>query len=178
MMLHESVIKPGVNCSWCKSKIPTSIITDERISSGLCGDCVTSADFRLGFALEKYAESISVPVIIVNDDMIILYANEKTLKFANKTLPEIYGKPCGEVFQCYYALPYGGGCGRTVHCTGCIISKAVKNAIHDSKMHIQTPALFTQKNIDGSTDYIMMVSTEKASEVAMLRIDKIIPFCM
>jgi transcriptional regulator with PAS, ATPase and Fis domain len=164
-------------CSWCNNKLPIGIIADERISSGLCGDCVTSADFRLGFPLEKYSESIDVPVVIVNDDMMILYANEKTLKFVNKTLSDIYGKLYGDIFQCNYASS-NGGCGRTVHCGSCTVNKAVKNTIHDSKMHIQTPALLTQKNINGPIDYIMMVSTEKASEVAMLRIDKIIPFCM
>ena len=162
-----------IECELCKRDFENKIIDDQRISGGICGNCVSGDAFHIGIPLFEYLETINLPVILVDSNVVILYANKAALIFLNKCDYEVNNHIGGDVFECKYAhLP--GGCGKTIHCSGCTIRNAVTETYTHKKMLINAPAVLTQKEVFSCTDIDMMISTEMAGDVVMLRIDTVI----
>ncbi len=161
-------------CMWCKTKYEYRY-DDMRISYGLCEDCVCSNDFHMGMQLTEYLESLTQPVIAVNQDAVLLYANKKALQFIDKVNSDIAGQLCGHAFDCINTHNTNS-CGKTSHCQDCKFIKMVKDTYTQNKMLIDTVVTMSKRHADIYDKYNMMLSTEKAGDVVLLRIDATLPF--
>lgn len=59
-------------CAWCRKEIgrvASSRFGDDEPSHGICPECVSNLTFQTGVGLQEYIESISLPVIVVDDDV-------------------------------------------------------------------------------------------------------------
>ena len=74
-------------------------------------------------------------VYIVNDDVVIKYANrdaEKMLADDDSTIVLKYG---GEALKCIHFYEQPEGCGNTAYCKSCIVRNSVEKAFSGKKVH-------------------------------------------
>lgn len=64
-------------------------------------------------------EAIPCSVLVVEDDMRVVYVNGAASRMAGKSLEIAYGNRAGEVLECRYSTDLG--CGRSEHCRECVV---------------------------------------------------------
>jgi hypothetical protein len=110
----------------------------------------------------------------VDSDVVVAMANKPLLSLFGKTLSQVTGQRGGDVFECAYArLPEG--CGRTVHCSGCAIRRAVTETFTTGR---SLQKVLAYLNRDAVTQFLqlgMLISTEKVLGMVLLRVDHIGP---
>jgi transcriptional regulator of aromatic amino acid metabolism len=147
---------------------------DDDISHGICDNCTNNIAFQSGVDLETYVDSLETPVLIVDGCDTVLFANRSARTLVGKDLPRIRGHTRGHVFECAYArLPEG--CGRTPHCSGCAIRHAVHTTFGTGKSIEKLPATLRYQREDGAGAVRYLVSTRKAGDVVLLRVEDVQP---
>lgn len=162
-------------CAWCKKEIQRGDLqadTENVITHGICKGCRDNVLFQMGVELESFLDSLEVPVVMVNKSGAVVTANNKARKMLRKDLSEIEGYSGGQVFECEYArLPEG--CGNTTHCSGCTIRRTVMKTHGTGKGFLRVQATLNQCTPEAPEEKDLLISTEKLSNVVLLRIDKI-----
>ncbi|HEX9023198.1 MAG TPA: PAS domain-containing protein [Geobacteraceae bacterium] len=164
-------------CAWCRKELeaPCSEADhDEAITHGICKACADSFFSGTGTALRDFLETIGVPVVVADGSVTIGTANSAALALFRKELPDVAGNKGGDVFECIYA-PLPGGCGATLHCSGCAIRSTVMDTYRTGKSHLRHPALLKRGRPDRPETIELLISTEKLGDVVLLRIDRIEP---
>ena len=142
------------------------------ITHGICKSCRDNILFQLGVELELFLDSLEAPVVMVNGSGTVVTANNKARKMLRKDLSEIGGYKGGDVFECEYArLPEG--CGNTTHCSGCTIRRTVMQTYGTGKGFLRVQAKLNHYTPKDPEQMDLLISTEKLSDVVLLRIDKI-----
>ena len=160
-------------CAWCMKVIgeTPSVGEDENvISHGMCDECALHLEAQGGMPLREYLEKLEGPVLLVDADGKVISANSETSKQFGMTISEIEGSLCGEVFECKHSL-LKAGCGRTVHCLGCAIRKCVEHTHKTGEPCKRIPAHLSRTVSDTDTETRFLVSTEKAGNLILLRIE-------
>jgi hypothetical protein len=161
-------------CAWCGKEIgsvPSDRHRDDEISHGICPSCVSNFTFQKGASLDEYIESIDLPVVLVDDDVQVRAANAAACTALGKDLDALRDRRGGEVFECAHArLP--GGCGRTIHCSGCAIRRAVKNTFATGEPQNGVPATLTRDHPDDASAVALTITTVKVGNIVMLRVER------
>jgi len=151
---------------------PSDVFGDDAVSHGLCESCGHHLIAQLGMPLPEYLEGIPAPVVTVNPEGAIGTANQKACQFFGKFPERVCGFKGGEVFECENArLP--GGCGQTVHCSGCTIRKTVMDTMQTGMPHHGVPAYLNQHSESGSRSFDLIISTEKKGGVVFLKVEEL-----
>lgn len=162
-------------CAWCGDKLhEDEVINNKAITHGICNKCKNNMKFQLGIPIQEYIDALDKPICIVDNDATMLTANVVFQKTFGKDLYNIQGLKSGNVFECAYArLP--GGCGNTIHCSGCAIRRNITSTYETAQPHIKEPAVLnkTSSYSDETAKICMYISTEKVNDVIYLRIDEI-----
>jgi hypothetical protein len=159
-------------CAWCKKGLgETSDGRDSQvITHGICDECALNFKAQSGVSLHEFLECLKVPIFLVDSDVLVLSVNAAAHGLLRKDIDKIEGFRSGDVFECEYArLP--GGCGNTVHCSGCAIRGTVTDTYRTGESHRSVRAYL--KQINQGLD--VTVSTEKIGDVVLLRVDGIEP---
>lgn len=105
----------------------------------------------------------------------MLEANDSALAALGKTRESTVGLRGGEIIECANSrLP--GGCGRTVHCVACTLRNSVRETYETGQGVSRVPAWI---GLHGEADEIartrlrLLISTEKAGDVVLLRLDEV-----
>jgi len=126
----------------------------------------------LGQDLNTFLDSMGVPVVVVDANVCIRAANGQARAFLQKDFSVIVNYLGGDVFECLNAkLP--GGCGHTVHCSGCAIRNTVTETFRTGRSHLKVPAILNRDTPDNCRKVALLISTEKVAGVVMLRIDEV-----
>lgn len=145
---------------------------DSPITHGICNDCSTKISLEMGMPTRDYLDEIPLPVLVVNDEGRVLTANRQARLALGKELDQIENNTGGIVFECAHArLP--GGCGKTEHCSGCTIRRSVMETFVSGKAIVRRTVSLNRCSPDGVRESRFLVSTEKAGEVVLLRIDEV-----
>ncbi len=160
-------------CAWCgKSLESISIESDTffAVSHGMCEECVKSFFTEKGYALRPFLDSINEPIIVVEKNHRVRCANVHAEALLGRQIKSEQTVKFGDIVECENAhLP--GGCGRTVHCSGCTIRLCIAETSQNGKKHVRVPA--TIKGDDRENPEVsFFVSTEKAQEYIVLRLEK------
>lgn len=162
-------------CAWC-NKSMGSIIFDENseglLSHGICKECFGAMKGPKKSTLKEFLDSIETPVLVVGLDATINYANMQAREILQKEMPNIEGIWGGDVFECAYAK-LREGCGNTSHCVGCTIRNTVMDTMQTGNSHLRSPAYLMQGTPEDNQEIKFLISTEKVSDVVLLRIDKV-----
>lgn len=160
-------------CGWCKKEL--CALDDEndiKVSHGICEDCENNLDFKMGVPLKVYLSALNLPVMVVTKDVRAVFANDAALNIIGKEIDDIYGELGGNVFECAYSrLP--GGCGRSIHCSGCTIRNTVNETFRTNKPMVNVPASLNCGDIDKPREIELLISTEMTGNIVLLWIDKI-----
>ncbi len=161
-------------CAWCKIELGTMYLEDnsDDITHGICAKCKEKILGPQRVELMTFLDSLNVPIVVVDAVVNAETANKAARKILQKELPEIAGFPGGAVFECAYSkLPEG--CGKTIHCSGCAIRNTVMDTFQTGNSHLEIQAPLTQGTPDKNQEVNLLISTEKVSDVVLLRIDKV-----
>jgi hypothetical protein len=162
-------------CAWCRKdlgRIESQTVYENAITHGICGTCGQNLLFQMGVDLLVFLDSLKLPVVVVNQAGKIVTGNGQARTMLRKGLPEIEGYNGGEVFECAYArLPEG--CGNTTHCSGCTIRRTVMETYASGRSFFRVPALLCRNTPEDPVIIKLQISTEKVSDLVLLRIDEI-----
>ncbi len=133
----------------------------------ICSSCRDNIIFQDGVQLQRYIESFAIPILVVDSNVKVTAVNSRACEILGKEPKTIVQHLGGNVFECEYArLPEG--CGRTIHCSGCTIRKAVTKCFATGKPQSMVPAYI---NPDSPSSRTLSITTVKVDNLVMLRID-------
>ena len=162
-------------CSVCKADLGTvasSIHSEDVITHGICENCANTIMSQLPSRMQDFLDSLSEPVLVMDDDVVARLANKKAMEVLNKDLPRIQGFRGGDIIECIHASE-PGGCGRTIHCSGCVIRNTVMDTCRTGKSHLEVPA-YADIPVAGKPGKVrFLISTEKVKDMVLLRIDDV-----
>lgn len=117
-------------------------------------------------------DSIDGAVLLMQPDPRQVYtANKKAMELLGKNLRQIEGHRGGEVFDCIHSFTEAG-CGKDPNCDDCKIRNAVVETFKTGKAFNRVSTRLEIKKREKMTPYLVEVSTERAGELALLRIDR------
>ena len=116
-------------------------------------------------------ESDDAPVFVANGDARFIAANGKARHLAGGDPAEIEGWLVGDVFDCAWA-DLDGGCGKSECCRACLIKDAVTETIASGLAVTRKPAYLDVKTAAGVRRERYVISTLKAGDAVLLRMDQ------
>jgi hypothetical protein len=158
-------------CAWCSKEMGTvkaDVCSEGMTSHGICLDCLENLKAQKATSLQRYIDSLPLPIIVVDSNVRITAVNRTISGMLGKTPDTIVQHLGGEVFECAHArLP--GGCGKTIHCSGCAIRRTVTRCFETGKPQIRIPAYL---NPDGPMALTLLITAVKTGDVIVLRVDR------
>jgi PAS domain-containing protein len=162
-------------CAWCNNEIGSQqgeTHSGRRINQSLCQQCSENFVFQMGVPLQKLLDTLPAPIFVIDAEGRVQGANAQGYHLLKKDRVQVQGRLRGVVFECAYArLPEG--CGRTIHCSGCAIRRAVYQTFETGQTLEHLPATLRCGNLDQPDEIDLLISTEKMGNVVLLRIDDI-----
>jgi PAS domain-containing protein len=162
-------------CAWCGIEL-SSAETDSRIHSithGICPNCLASVERNHRGSLRDLLGRFEAPILCVDRDGEIVAANEGACRLLQKDISEVEGYLCGRFMECRWArLPEG--CGKTEHCVGCAIRRAITTTLDTGEDMVGQRSYVDRTRPDGTSERTkLLLSTERANDLVLLRIDEL-----
>lgn len=127
-----------VICAWCGTLLAGSLDAGLEVTHGICTDCVRRFEY-LEQPIEAFLESLPPGTALVDHDVRVIDASASFLDLVGKRREDVIGRLGGQVISCVYSR-IGDGCGRTTHCVGCSIRRAVNVARESGQPHVNPHA--------------------------------------
>ncbi len=161
-------------CMYCQTTVRTIVSEDvtDRASHGICPDCLPFIVRDLGLSMEEFLDTLSAPVLVVQDEGRVLAANAAARALLSKPQEQISGCLGGEVISCRHAYE-AGGCGQTIHCESCAIRRTVMRTMETGEPQLRVPAYADIGDLSGDRKVRFLISTEKRGGCVLLRIDEV-----
>ena len=157
-------------CAWCGRELShNDLLREDDISYGICLPCANNVIINVPNELHDFLDQISVPVVLLSYEGVVKTANQKACAMLGKDLSQIEENLGGVVFECAYGL-LPGGCGKTYHCSGCVIRRSVMETFATGKPSHRIPATLKQSTPESPQDIKFLISTEKFSDYVILKI--------
>jgi len=159
-------------CSWCNRHLDDGNLTGPRdsVTHGLCPECRDFLAQNKPESVDAFIDRFDVPVLLVDGNAQVLNINTAACAALGKERAAVKGRLTGNVVQCAHArLP--GGCGKTIHCAGCQIRISIT---HTHKTGEALRGVRAYQNTEGlvrSRGRSLVISTEKAGDCVLLRLD-------
>ena len=162
-------------CAWCGAEIERSgygLTLDDDTSHGMCPACSQAlASEEQGVSLQRHIDSIPVPILLVDGNNTTLAMNAKASETLGKAHNSATGVQFGLVFDCAHShLPEG--CGRTIHCSGCVIRRSIANTFNTGQPQVAVPATVSVDSAEQASEIVLTITTVKNDGVVVMRIDK------
>jgi len=164
-------------CAWCNRELnaglPADAKTKHLVSHGICKDCSYHFLARdVGLPLQDYLNGLDTPVLVTDGDVVVKGANRKAYTVLGKELAQIEGLYGGRVFECEYAM-LPEGCGKTIHCGGCVIRRSVTDSFVSHNPHTRVPACLNCRTSEGSQTVQLLISTVRSGDVVLLKVEMV-----
>lgn len=125
---------------------------------------------RVGTPVTRFIESLGLPVMLLDSALQVAGASPEMTSLLPASRHE--GGGIGAVFECGEA-DTRGDCGRSIHCSGCAIRRAVVHTFETGEPQARVPATLTREAADSAEDIRMYITTEKVGEQVLLRVDPV-----
>lgn len=155
-------------CGWCGTAIAEG--GDPR-GSGLCPACTVRLEPDQKVSVQEIIDPIPAPVLVVDDDIAVSLLNQRGREVLGLGPERARGRRAGELFRCIHDLE-PGGCGRTIHCSGCALRRVVTAVCQSGEPQFDVPATLRVGDPDRPEAVAMTVSAFKRGEVVMVKIDR------
>ena len=161
-------------CAWCGVSIERIGYSphDAGTSHGMCPACssaLLSQDD--GVSLQQYIGSIPIPIVLVDRNNCIVATNAQADKMLGRKPEVTVDRLFGMVFDCVHSrLPEG--CGRTIHCSGCVIRNCVSATFNTGVPQVSVPATLNVECPDQRSQTVLTVTTVKSDGVVVMRIEQ------
>jgi len=156
-------------CAWCNTILGIDG-DDDSPTHTICHHCRNNLDFQLGADLLTYLDSLSTPVIVVTGDAEVVVVNFTAAALLGHPSSELHNQRLGDVFECARAR-FPEGCGRTIHCSGCAIRRAVTDTAATGASHHRQPAILRQYRDD--PEITLYITTEQVGDFVVLQVERV-----
>jgi PAS domain-containing protein len=160
-------------CGWCGKGLGNrgnEVLKNEIITHGICAICVAKFFEPKGISLRDFLDRLTMPIVAVDGEGTVFTANQAARSLLGKELDYVEGLKGGEVFECAYAK-MKGGCGRTIHCSGCTIRRAITATYETGGSNLNIPATLRQGDPAHPQKIGLTISSERVNGVVLLRVD-------
>ena len=150
-------------CAWCTAVIEEG--EGPQVSHGLCQPCRMSMAVRDQVSLQRFLNAFDFPVIVLNESLKPVAVNRSGSSLCKQVEAD---STIGGVIECAHSrLP--GGCGNTVHCSGCVIRNTLNETTKTGRAFSRVPARLTT-----TEEVSLLVSTIKTDMSAvLLKLEKV-----
>ncbi len=159
--------------AWCGVHLgatPVEASPPGRNSHGICTDCSSSLLGETRTPVEEFLRGLGVPVLLVGDNVEVLDANQAALGVLGKAVDAVTGRLGGKVFECDNAhLP--GGCGRTIHCTGCVLRRTVTTTYQQGTPQVRVPASLKVRTGAGPGSVDLLITTARVGGRVLVKFE-------
>lgn len=159
-------------CARCKTELtsPGGNTLTPVTSAGICPRCVEQIEVTQVMDICQYLENLPAPILVVDGDAVVRGANTKACKAVSKDLPQILNMRGGDVFECIHAKS-PEGCGRTMHCSGCTVRRAVVDTLSTgvamSGIHVEV----MQRINNEDRPVMLTISTQRLANCVLFQIE-------
>lgn len=162
-------------CAWCNKSMEENGRDDgstELITHSICTECADNLDFQLGVTLQRYLDSLKIPVVLVDGDDRIILANSAARELAGVAPSSPERDWRGKIYECSHArLPER--CHHDIHCSGCTIRFITTETYSTGREILSVPALVNGCSSSPTQQCDYSMSTSMVNGVVHLRIKKI-----
>ena len=158
-------------CSRCKIQIAgMDAVTLKPVTATLCPRCLDYFELQEVTDICQYLENLPAPILVVDGDNVVRGANTLACKTISKDFPSIHNLRGGDVFECAHArLPEG--CGRTIHCSGCTIRKAILDTLSTGNAFSKISVDVLQNTAGKDRKVTFQISTQRMANCVLLQIE-------
>jgi hypothetical protein len=152
-------------CAWCDALIREGSLP---VSHGICVRCRQQFFKKdAGVSLQTFIDTFSFPVFVMGNSLQPIAVNKSGLESSHLASQITNDTTLGNIVECERArLP--GGCGKTVHCSGCVLRKTLEHTNQTGDPAFMVPAaIYTN-----SQEVVLYVSTLKADGRIFVKLDK------
>ncbi len=164
------------SCTLCGTGLDDPDAPGRRTSGDLprydlCHRCENRLFAQWGLPFQEYLDELEIPIVVTDDNVVLRAANRAACAMLGKDAAQLKGRLGGLVFECEHALE-PEGCGRTVHCSGCVIRNAVTDSYLTGNPHLHLPATLDRGAPEGGVPQRLLISTLRRDNVVLLRIER------
>ena len=157
-------------CSWCGDLIPAGDAGQPVY--GVCLPCTGRLLGGEGVPIQQIVDQFPFPVLVVDDDVKVSILNRRGQEILGVLPKKAAPRRGGELFGCVNAhLP--GGCGRTIHCSGCALRRAVTITHRTRQPQNHIPATLRRGDPDHPSAIAFTLSTSMRGEAVLVKIDSL-----
>lgn len=160
-------------CAWCNkpmSPVKTGGKAAENlVTHSICLDCSDNLDFQLGVSLNRYLDSLTMPVVALDGNDALIGINRAAVDiYRGKILMEPVEWP-EKIYECAHArLPHG--CESSVHCSGCAIRTVTSASFSSGKNIRNIPAHLHHCLSDMTEKAELLISADKIDTIVFLKL--------
>jgi hypothetical protein len=162
-------------CAWCGVGMERSgydQTPEGTTSHGLCRECsLALASQDEGTTLQRHIDSIPTPILLIDSENKVLAANARACEILGSR-SDTANVTFGPVFDCVYSRS-PEGCGRAIHCVGCVIRKSVAATFNTGQPQVSVPATLSVNSPDQPSAVTFTITTIRTGECVTLRIDQL-----
>ena len=144
--------------------------TGKHLRYDLCPSCENQLFAQWGLPFQDYLDVLEAPVVVTDGDVVLKAANRAACALLGMEPARMEGLPGGLVFECEHALE-PEGCGRTVHCSGCVIRHSVTDTYLNGTAHVRLPATLDRGTPEGGAKVRLLISTLRRENAVLLKIE-------
>lgn len=161
-------------CTWCGIDIDCPAYNDRidpNTSHDMCPACSASlACQERGVPLEDYLDTIPIPVLLIDDNNFLVTMNTQARTTLRKEPDEARTPLSEKIFDCVFSR-CSEGCGRRVHCSGCVIRRNVTATFDSGEARVSVPAALCTTSPDQLSEAVLNVTTSKIGGMVLLRLE-------
>ncbi len=152
-------------CAWCGANIRDGSLP---VSHGICVSCREHFFRDAGISLQTFIDSFSFPVLVLGSSLQPVAVNRSGAVESPTAAQLTPTTTLGNVVECEHSHEQEG-CGKTVHCSGCVLRKTVEQTNESGDPCFQVPATISTEN----NDIQLYVSTLKLDGRIFVKLDRV-----
>ena len=153
-----------IQCPWCGAEVPA------EAGRGACAGCADRLAAEAGLPIQTIIDGFPFPVLVVDEDVTVTVLNRRGQEILG--VPGAGGQKGGELFGCAHAhLP--GGCGRSLHCSGCALRRAVTATFQSRRDQVNVPATLKAHQAGDPANVSLTFTTCLRGSAVLVKIDSL-----
>jgi hypothetical protein len=123
-------------------------------------------------SIQSIIDRFPFPVLVVDEDVTVSVLNKRGQEILGVRPDPAKPRRGGELFGCVHShLP--GGCGRSIHCSGCALRRTVTATYHSREPQVHVPATLKTGEADHPAPVALTFSTSMRGSAVLVKIDSI-----
>lgn len=152
-------------CAWCGLVIRDGSLP---VSHGICVSCRDRFFKCAGVPLQTFIDSFDFPVLVLGGSLQPVAVNKSGEEASHRSAQIQAPETLGDIVECEHSrLPEG--CGRTVHCSGCVLRKTLEHTNNTGDPASLVPATISTD----SSDIRLYISTIKVDGRIFVKLEKV-----